>query len=269
MSKQKPPNSVGKKSGFPYEIFWEEFAPDWLSMDAKTHDRAEFKALKAKESSFGGELAAKVDFCRIYWLLGPLALTTRAQRELAIELYDLAIAYLLPALRDAHGVGPRQLGPKLRSLRLKARTMRLALDNIDLNEEVMLGLLRSVLDNPNDSHPVFHFRKLKGELSDLERAAELLEGEIPKWKRGTSVKVLRTRWVEAAHHRIYMRTFDVIEVRQADTFGRNPRPHGVTAEVLFDYLALVDGKMTNAAKVKEVLNSKLPIPGRMYNLRPK
>ena len=144
--------------------------------------------------------------------------------------------------------------------------MAQALADIDLTAEIWLGLLRSGVNRPKDSQPVFHFNKMKDELTDLAKSADRFVKDMPKWARGTSENVLRTRWAEVSYRIIETSTWHPIEVRQSDSAGRNPRPDGPWAKALFDYMTLVDPKMSNSAKVKAVLHAKKPFVERMRGM---
>jgi hypothetical protein len=56
--------------------------------------------------------------------------------------------------------------------------------------------------------------------------------------------------MEAATKAIGGSAADYLEVLQADTEGRNPRPKSTSARVLFDYLRLVEPALTNATIVR-------------------
>jgi hypothetical protein len=123
------------------------------------------------------------------------------------------------------------------------------LESTPLEQEVVLGLLRKHVD-PKSQQPLFNFKSLINEISKLAAAAKMVADEMPQMPRGTSANILHARLMEAATRAIGESASDYLEVLQADSIGRNPRPKSTSAHVLFAYLKLVEPSMTGTKMVR-------------------
>ena len=248
MSSQLPPPPKGRTSGFPYSILWEEFAHIWESLEKAEHLEGAYESLLAEAKRRKLGLPRKPSRAAIKKAIRPLKLSTAAANELGARLYRIAAAYRIPQLKKSLGLGAAASKKELAKVAAASARLAALLENTPLTHEVILGLLRVRVD-PGEK-PLFNFKALVKETDDLARAAKLMADEIPKMPRGTSANILQARLMEAATRAIGEAAADFLEVLQADTAGRNPRPKSTSAGVLFAYLDLVDPGITDATKVR-------------------
>lgn len=254
MPKKKTPYSVGSQSRFPYYFLWEEFAELWEGFGKTGLTEAKFEQLLADCAAAGHPMPERVSQTAIHDVLGPLELAPAEQQQLADTLYRFAAEYLMPRVRKALRKTPRQVEKRLSQLVRKATIFADALEETDLNVQVVLRMLRRKIENPANPEPTrSFFEQLVAETRDLAKAAAIMADEMPKRPQGTSVDLLAKRWVRAACRTIETVTHERIKVLQADGAGRNPRPKGTPAKVLFDYLQLVDPGTPDATKVRLIL----------------
>ncbi len=245
---------MGDVSRFPYSVLWQEFGELWEGLGRTDASAAKFEKLLADCAAAGQVMPVAVTAAAISDLLTPLKLAPAEHQQLVDTLYGLAAEYLIPKVRQALRQSPAQVERRLNQLARKATVFADALEGIDIDIEVVLGLLRSTVENSATSKPpIFHFRQLVTEARTLANAAALMSDELPRHAQGTSVDLLATRWVQASLRAIEFSGRLRIEILQADGAGRNPRPKGGPAEVLFDYLRLVEPGMPDATKVRLIL----------------
>ena len=249
MTGQKPPDSKGRLSGFPYSILWEEFGPISIEMgtEAEVVGRAEalFAELSANQRT-GLRYPTLAKVTEIVESFGP-ELGVADVVALSDRLYAIAAAYTLPKLQRAAGQDVSAVGKRLRHVARAADHLSELLGGIDVKLEIVLGLIRArVVDQ--STTPNFQLEKLKEELVDLAASAQVCATELPRMPRGKSVNVLHARLMEAATKAIGEASRIEVEVKQADTAGRNPRPGSTTGALLFRYLDLVEPGMTDIAK---------------------
>lgn len=259
MARQKPPNPVGFVSDFPYQVFWEEFGELWENLELGYGGLKQFESLTSRAASARGAPPHRVTKDAIYEALDPLSLEPQRREDLSDKLYGLAAAYLTPRLRKELRHSPKQTEKRLRRLAATAKELLAILEPFDLELEAVLDVLKMRLDARESSNSYFNFKILIQELRDLSRVAETFADEMPKWQRGTTVNVLRRRWIRTATRALDDIASEPVEVLQSDTAGRNPRPKNVTAKVLFEYLELVDPTVSHRAVVEEVLALGAPM----------
>ena len=248
MSSQLPPPPKGRTSGFPYSILWEEFAQIWEPLEKAGELEGAYEALLAEAKARNLGLPREPSREAVRDTIRPLQLSTAAADELEARLYRIAAAYRIPRLKKALGLGAAASKKHLAKIAVASAELAELLKNTPLTHEVVLGLLRVRLDPAQK--PLFNFKALVKEAGDLARTAKLMADEIPLMSRGTSANILQARLMEAATRAIGEAAADFLEVLQADTAGRNPRPKSTSAGVLFAYLDLVDPGMTDATKVR-------------------
>ena len=249
MSSQLPPRPEGRTSGFPYSILWEEFAQIWEELDRRRDPEGIYEALLAKAVPLELGRSREPSRKAIKDTIKPLKLAPAAAEDLEAKLYRIAAAYRIPQLKKALGLGAGASKTHLAKLAAAARKLASLLEGTPLEQEVILGLLRSHVD-PDAKKPLFNFKELMRETSKLAAAATMIADEIPQMPRGTTANILQARLMEAASRAIGESAEGYLEVLQADTAGRNPRPKSTSARVLFAYLNLVDPSMTKATMVR-------------------
>lgn len=248
MARKLPPDSKGKHTGFPYAIFWEEFGEIWESLDNRPEVEGTYESLAAQLNSRGLNDRAYPNFDAVRSAVKPLGLECGAAEGLSSRLYRIAAAYLVPQLKIALGQGAAESARRVKRLARQANDLVSTLGETSMDLEVLLGIIRSQIDP--SATPLFDFKSLVRELEALSASAVACADEIPRMPRGTSVSVLEARLMEAATQAIGEVSNIELEVRQADSAGRNPRPGSSSAEVLFRYLDLVEPTMTDTTKVR-------------------
>lgn len=249
MPSQLPPPPEGLTSGFPYSILWEEFAHIWDELDQRRDPEEAYEALLAKAVPLKLSLSREPSRAAIQDIIQPLELAPAAAEELGAKLYRIAAAYRIPRLKNALGLGAAATKIQLAKLAAAADGLANRLEGTPLEQEVILGLLRSHVD-PDSEKPLFNFSELIRETRKLAAAATMMADEIPQMPRGTTANILQARLMEAATRAIGYSAEGYLEVLQADTAGRNPRPKNTSARVLFAYLNLVDPSMTKTTIVR-------------------
>lgn len=259
MAKKKPVSSVGLVSGFPYAVFWEEFGEPWEGFHNPEMAAAKFERLLADGAARGSSMPEFVTRERIGSLLALLELAPADHLKLTDILYGHAAEYLIPQVRKALQQTPIRIEKGLAQLARKATVFADALEEISLDAELVLGVLRSAINNPGKpGTSLFHFNQMVAEARDLAKAAKLMADEMPRKSQGTSPNLLEKRWFVASMQAIDAVGRGRVEILQADAAGRNPRPKGISAEVLFSYTALVAPEMPNATKVRLILEIRRP-----------
>lgn len=249
MSLQLPPRPEGRESGFPYSILWEEFAQIWEALDKQRDPEREYEALLARALPLEVCLATEPSPSAIAEALNPLELAPAAVEELTAKLYRIAAAYRIPLLKKALGLGAAETKAHLQQVAKAAAKFAKLLERTSLEQEVVLGLLRRHVDREAEML-LFSFKNIIKEARDLAAAAAMMADEAPQMPRGTSANILQARLMEAATRAIGESSADFLEVRQADTAGRNPRAKSRSAKVLFAYLDLVEPSMSDTTKVR-------------------
>jgi hypothetical protein len=249
MSSQLPPRPEGRNSGFPYSILWEEFAQICEELGQQGNPEKLYEALLPKAAPLAVAFDREPSRMAIRETIQPLELSEAAAEQLTRELYRIAAAYRIPQLKKALGLGASATKSHLTKMAAAAAKLSNLLENTPLEQEVVLGLLRGHID-PDIKVPLFDFKDLVNEISKLAAAATLMADEIPQMPRGTSANILQARLIEAATQVIGESAADYLEVLQANTEGRNPRPKSTSARVLFAYLKLVEPAFTNATIVR-------------------
>lgn len=249
MPLQLPPRPEGRESGFPYSILWEEFAQIWEALDKRRDPEREYEALLARAVPLEVCLANEPSPAAIGDTLKPLELSPAAVQELTTKLYWIAAAYRIPQLKKALGFGAAETKAHLKQVAKAAAKFANLLERTSLEQEVVLGLLRRHVDREAEM-PLFSFKNIVKEARDLAAAATMMADEAPQLPRGTSANILQARLMEAATRAIGTSAADPLEVRQADTVGRNPRAKSTSAKVLFAYLDLVEPSMSDTTKVR-------------------
>jgi hypothetical protein len=249
MSSQLPPRPQGRISGFPYSILWEEFAQIWEALDQRRDPEAPYEALLAKAAPLKLCLATEPSRAAIQETIQPLELLEADSERLAGKLYRIAAAYRTPQLKKALGLGATATKSHLAAVAAAAAKLATLLESTPLELEVVLGLVRKHVDSDSDQ-PLFHFKDLINEATNLGAAASMVADEMPQMPRGTSANILQARLMEAATRAIGESAADCLEVLQADTAGRNPRPKSKSAHVLFAFLKLVEPSMTKTTMVR-------------------
>lgn len=249
MPSQLPPRPEGRTSGFPYSILWEEFAQIWEELDRRRDAEGTYETLLAKAVPLKLCLSSEPSRAAIKDAIKPLELAPAAAEELGAKLYRVAAAYRIPQLKKALGLGAGASKTHLAKLAAAAGKLADLLEGTPLEQEVLLGLLRSHVD-PDAEKPLFNFKELMRETSNLAAAATMIADEIPQMPRGTTANILQACLMEAATRAIGKSAEGYLEVLQADTAGRNPRPKSTSARVLFAYLNLVDPSMTKTTMVR-------------------
>jgi hypothetical protein len=232
---------------------WEEFAQIWEELDRARNPEEIYEALLAKAGPLELGLAREPSREAIRDTIKPLELAPAAAEELEAKLYRIAAAYRIPVLKKALGLGAAATTSHLAKVAAAGAKLANLLESTPLEQEVILGLLRSHVD-PDAEKPLFNFKELITETSKLAAAASMMANEIPRMPRGTSANILQARLMEASTNAMGEAAADFLEVLQADSAGRNPRPKSRSGRVLFAYLKLVEPRMTRATKVRLFLD---------------
>lgn len=249
MAQQKPPKSEGLLSGFPYSTLWEEFAEIWHSLGDRAETVGTYEILLGQRDAMTRLGATYPTAAAIMDLVQRLDLAPAKAKALSDRLYRIAAAFCLPRLRKELGIDPIAVRKRLTTLSRTAGEAAAQLQHVSVDQEIVLGLIRGLVVD-RKATPLFDFKVLVRELRDLSASAQVCASEIPRMGRGTSISVMRARLMEAATAAIGEASSIEIEVRQADSAGRNPRAGSKSAEFLFKYLNLVDPGMTEATKVR-------------------
>lgn len=249
MPSQLPPAPRGRTSGFPYAILWEEFAEIWERLDDRRDLEGTYETLLASAAARGLGVDREPGREAIKEIIRPLNLPPDSAAELEAKLYRIAAAYRIPQLKIEIGLGASATKSHLTKLATAAARFTKLLENTPVEQQFVLALLRKQVD-PTTDKLLFNFEVLVKEVTNLTDAASAMAKEVPQMPRGKSVSVIRARLMDAATRAIGNSADDCLEVLQADSERRNPRPKSTSAKVLFAFLSLVDPKMTNAEKVR-------------------
>lgn len=250
MAKQKPPESNGLITGFPYGNLWEEFDATRQTLGEREGVVGSYEKLLAECRSKGRDVPASPCRSDIADLVDEAGADPARRDELIEKLYRIAAAYLIPSLKIELGRGAAGTQKRLEQIASRASKLAELLAEPDYDLEVLLDYVRLGSVN-NNAGRLFNFRQLIKELNELSESARLSAQEVPRMPRGSTFDILQARLMEAATAAIgdAFRHIE-IEVKQSDSEGRNPRPASVTGELLFRYLDLVDPKMTDRTKVR-------------------
>lgn len=266
MSQQKPPESRGKVSGFPYSILWEEFGTILDALDEKPDAVGRAEALFAtlspvEQKGLRFPTAAMVD--ELVRSFGA-ELGARDPKALSLRLYAIAATHFLPKIKAAAGQDIKTSRARLQRIAKTAGQLSRLLGETNTQLSVALSFIRKAMISETAA-PLFDFESLRLELDDLARSAKACVSELPRLPRGRTVNVHHARLMEAVTAAIGDASTVEIELKQSNTEGRNPRPDSVSARLLFDYLSLVEPAMTDAEK--ERLFAKFSRAGATVTLR--
>lgn len=253
MAKKKGDNSAGKITRFPYSILWEEFAPSWESLSFSKIDLEIFEIRFAAAKRMGGAPHLTIVRDQLHTVVEPLGLAPELRARLVEQLYGLAGHYLAPQHRKLFRTSPASTHKQMRVLARAAANFAKAMAQIPADAQVVLDVLRPFADNPLRSDENFSFESLEIDSRDLAKAATLFADEMPLNPRGTSVDVLRQRWISSTVTSIEEASGHRVEVRQMDSAGRNPRHLGTTGEVLLAYCRMVSPQILPRTIVRLIL----------------
>lgn len=250
MTRQKPPKSEGKLTGFPYSHLWEEFGAIWESLDERREIEGKYEALLAEcEARDGTDLSAP-SLVKIASIVDEFDPDAGKRDELIGSLYRIAAAYWIPQLKRKLGRGAAATQKQLNQISRQAAKLADLLHQPDYDVEVLLDYVRLKAVDPAAKR-LLNFRALIEELQSLSASARVCAEEVPRMPRGTSTSILQVRLMEASTAAIGEAFHtNEIEVKQADSAGRRPRPGSKSAELLFAYLSLVEPAMTDTTKVR-------------------
>jgi hypothetical protein len=239
MAKQKPPNSAGKLTGYPYKHSWEVFGESWEPLYLHGLEREQIRQSFARARKAGANdlyLTKK----EVRKIIAPLKLSSRVNRELADKLYHYAGHYNSPRFHKLDGDAPAQV-PKLL---MKVVNAAVALDKAmgQLTPDVWryVGGARWKLGKRRKASPELDWSALQNQITDLANSARMVAAEFPKFGRGTSEKALLGRWLRHSAAALELATGTQIQTKTSNSAGRHYRMEGVEGEVFQKYATRVD-----------------------------
>lgn len=250
MPKQKPPDSTGKITGFPYKDLWEVFGElgDRLynhGLDVDLIDRS-FK----KASELGApDLNLTTD--AISRILNPLNLAEDARDQLAKQLYYLAGHYYSPRFHELFGDAPADVPKLLRRIGFTVEKLNRLVSDLTPAVQRYLAGARWKLGERRRASPELQSSVLQDQIVDLGNAAMMVAEEFPKFGRGKTVKILEQRWLRQSAEAVERATGRPIETKVSGSAGPHYRFHGVEGGVFEAYCKAVDRHLV----VKTLVNA--------------
>lgn len=245
MPKQKPPNSVGQTTHFPYSSYWEEFAEPWEPLYAHGTERI------AIQRMFASALEGKAKYLwlgrrEVLDILRPLALSGQARRKLADDLYYLAGHHIGAQVKKVTGDTPADVRKKLSQISNYAAKVEALMGEMSDGVQRYMRGTRLALGLEKRGSGSATWEEARECLLQLATCAETIAAEMPHLKPGTSMNVLRGRWLRqsaaAVENRLGARigVWKCIRGKQIYSF------RGLEAEVFEAYCRRVDGGITQS-----------------------
>lgn len=251
MPKQKPPDSIGKLTGFPYKDSWEEFGEPWERLYDHGLERELIDRSFARARELGAsELSLTKD--EISEIIAPLMLSAEIHRRLVEQLYYLAGHYFSPRFHKLFGDTPSDVH------RLMRRVASTAVKLNKLMSEVTPAVRRYVvgaswkLGKRRRTGPELEWAALQDQIIDLANSATTVAEEFPRFSRGKTVKVLQDRWLRQSAEAVEKATGHSIETKVSDSAGTNYRFERVEGAVFQAYCNAVDKQLVTKTLVQAV-----------------
>lgn len=257
MAVQKPRDSAGKITGFPYQLLWEELEPDWeaFRLDPKDYAWIEARFAAARKLGAPPHLCLRLD--EIMTAVEPLGLPEVAAERLALHLHWLAGIYLSREHGKLLNNGPEQVRERLQHLSKAAKNLNGALTILTPETLALLMMVRSRAPHVVKPHDHFSLIDLLNVSRDLALTADCIIEELPGKGRGSTVDVLRGRWIWSATRAVETWAKQRVEIRQSDEQGTpKPRLINPAAETLFRYLKLARPKLTKGELVRVIVERR-------------
>jgi hypothetical protein len=122
VTKQKPPNSTGKLTGFPYKDLWEEFGEPGERLYTHGLERELIdRSFKRARELGATDLSLTKD--EVSDIIAPLKLSAKARKLLAGQLYYLAGHYYSPRFHELFGDAPADVHKLTRRVASTARKL--------------------------------------------------------------------------------------------------------------------------------------------------
>lgn len=252
MGPQKPRESAGRSSGFPYDDLWEELGPPGERLydhgiDRDIIDRAFKKAKKL------GALELVLTKKSVRETLSSLGLTVGTAAQLADRLYYLAGHFYSPRFHKLFGDDPVKARERLDSLAGTAAKLQRLTSEMTPSLQRQFDAVRLGLHaGQRAGTPFLSSSNLEDELADIEKAARTVSAEFPSLRRGSNPKVLQGRWLRQAAEAIENAAGVKIETKVSDAAGKNFRFIGAAGDAYSAYCRLVDRGIATKTMVEAV-----------------
>lgn len=251
VAKQKPPNSVGHWTGFPYADLWEEFgeSSERLWDHGCDRDRIDRHFRMARE--FGGTdlVLTKAQIRRI---IEPLELQSSTSTKLAETLFYLAGHYYSPRFHKLFGDAPADARRLLKRIAWTATKLERLMSQMTDATERQVRAARLSMHGKRRSRFELERSDLMDEIADFASLAAIIADELPQMGRGTTEKVLQGRWLRHSAEAIELATGRTITAKVGDSAGANYRFEGTEGAVFQAYCTTVDKGLFAATLVKSV-----------------
>jgi hypothetical protein len=251
MDKQKPPDSAGKLTGFPYRENWEEFGEPWERFYNHGIDRDLIHRAFARARKQGRRdlCLTKTEVCEI---TGPLGLSARRNALLADQLYYFAGHYYWPWFHKMDGDSPAEVRKLMKSMAATAGQLERQLDRVTPALWRHVDVARWALGEHRRAGHELEWSPFRDQIADLARAARTLAEEFPQFGRGTTEKVLLGRWLRQSAEAIELATGNQIRSKTSDSAGRNHRFEGAEGTVFEKYCKRIDKGLATRTLVAAV-----------------
>lgn len=238
MAKQTPTGPLRDFAGFPYSDCWEEFGclREALRLHGTDRDVIDRYFKRAHELQAPRLTFEKKEFEE---MIAPLGLSAEREEQLADKLYYLAGHYLAPAFRKFFEESPSDVRVRLERIASTAAEVDVLMGDLGFAGTRFLRGARMRLGKERQGDLDVSLTELQAQLANLSKAAELVAAKIPRFKRGSTVQVLRARWLRESVAVIEGATQSRIVAKVSDTDGKNYRLEGPEGEVFERYCGRV------------------------------
>ena len=239
MGKQKPSDSKGPVSGFPYHLLWEDFGPEWEGL---------------LENDFGSplpaieKLAAKLDPADAIrkrldrqWIADrvvPFRAHLDGPEELIERLHQLAAIYLLTTIQRQLKLTPQEVRRAVHAIQRHSRGLQAAFTQLDDSmTRIMLGNAQVLRREANgwsagERNADETLADLGRDLTDLAEGARLFALEMPAYVKGKNADVMTRRLIRDAAREIINAGLGNITIVQRGPKGKTYPPESRSARLL-------------------------------------
>jgi len=251
VGRQKPPDHVGKLTGFPYGDLWEEYGEPWERLWDHGYDR-DLIDRSFKMARKLGATDLHLTKAQIRRTIAPLGLRPSAHKMLAEKLFYLAGHYYSPRFHKFLGDAPSDVRRLLRQATSTATKLEALMSKVTPAVWRQVGAARLNMHSDRRGRSDVQWPNLQNEIADLARSAGTIADEFPRAGRGTSEKVLLGRWLRQSTEAIERATGRKIQTKVSDSAGPNFRFVGDDGLVFQSYCSTVDKSIATKTLVQAV-----------------
>ena len=251
VDRQKPPNHVGKLTGFPYGDLWEEYGEPWERLWDHGYDRDLIDRYFRMARRLG-QTDLSLTKAQIRRTIAPLRLRPSAHKKLTEKLYYLAGHYYSPRFHKLAGDAPSDVRRMLKRVASTATKLENLMSKVTHAAWRQVGAARLNMHSERRGRPDISWPDLQDQIADLASSAQTIADEFPRAGRGTTEKVLLGRWLRQSAEALEEATGRTIQTKVSDSAGPNFRFEGADGAVFQSYCSIVDESIATKTLVQAV-----------------